>query len=97
MPELRFFDPSGSLEISQQHAPRLSTLAGKRIALLANGEWQSVRSLAVLKESLEQDFPGIDVLPPEHFPEGNAVLSEPATLERLRKAEVDAVIIGNAA
>ena len=97
MPELRFYDPSGALEITQRHAPRLATLSGKRVALLANGEWQSVRALGVLKDCLEQDIPGIQVLPPEDFPEGNAVLSEPATIELLRKAEVDAVIIGNAA
>lgn len=97
MPELRFYDPSGTLQITQSHAPRLATLSGKRVALLANGEWQSVRALAVLKDCLEQDIAGIHVLPPEDFPEGNAVLSEPSTLELLRKAEVDAVIIGNAA
>jgi [acyl-carrier-protein] S-malonyltransferase len=36
MPELRFYDPSGALEITQRHAPRLATLSGKRVALLAN-------------------------------------------------------------
>jgi hypothetical protein len=97
MPELRFYDPSGTLEITQAHASRLATLSGKRVALLANGEWQSVRALEVLKDCLEQDIPGIHVLPLEDFPEGNAVLSEPSTLALLRTAEVDAVIIGNAA
>lgn len=97
MPELRFYDPSGTLEITQRHAARLATLSGKRVAMLANGEWQSVRALTVLKDCLERDIPGIQVLPLEDFPEGNAVLSEPSTLALLKKAKVDAVIIGNAA
>ena len=97
MPELRFFDPSGTLDVSQKHAARLPSLAGKKIGLLANGEWQSHRTFEVLKQALETDFPGVDVLPPERFPEGNAVLSEPATIQGLKQTGVDAVIIGNAA
>lgn len=95
--EIQFFNPSGRLDISQHHAARLSTLAGKKIGLLANGEWQSLRALGVLQQTLERDFPGIEVLPPEHFPEGNAVLSEPGTIQSLKQAGLDGVIIGNAA
>jgi len=97
MAEIRFFNPSGKLDISQRHASRLPTLAGKKIGLLANGEWQSLRALGLLQRMLEKDFPGVEVLPPEHFPEGNAVLSEPDTIQSLKQAGLDGVIIGNAA
>lgn len=97
MPELFFFDPSGTLDISQKHAARLPSLAGKKIGLLANDEWQSHRTFELLKQVLENDIPGIDVLSPDHFPQGNAILSEPATIQHLKKIGVDAVIIGNAA
>jgi len=97
MAEIQFFNPSGKLDISQHHAARLPTLAGKKIGLLANGEWQSLRALRLMQGLLEADFPDIKVLPPENFPEGNAVLSEPGTIQILKQADLDGVIIGNAA
>jgi len=51
--ELEFYDPSGRLEITHGHAPRLPTLNGKRIGMLSNEQWQAHRALPVL----ETDFP----------------------------------------
>src|SRR5262245_4780473 len=36
MVRLEFFDPSGSIEVTQPHAPRLTTLEGKRIGFVSN-------------------------------------------------------------
>ena len=97
MVKLDFFDPSGSIEITQPHAPRLESLAGRRIGIVTNEQWQAYRTLPLLKELLERDFPGIEVLPIDAFPQGNALIGEEETARLVKESGVDAVIIGNAA
>jgi hypothetical protein len=97
MVELEFHDPAGTLEITQKHAPRLPSLDGKRIGILTNEQWQAHRALPMLKTMLEEDFPGIEVLPIDTFPQGNALLGTDAAIKQIRNSGVDAVIIGNAA
>ncbi len=57
MVELEFYDPSGRLEITHQHAARLPTLNGKRIGILSGEQWQAHRTLPMLKSIIEADFP----------------------------------------
>ena len=95
--QLEFYNPAGATEITKSHAPRLSSLAGKRIGFLSNGDWQSFRSLPLLKQHLEADFPGIELLPLDTFPEGTEVIPEDSTIEAVRNSGVDGVIVGNAA
>jgi Asp/Glu/hydantoin racemase len=97
MVKLYFYDPSGGIEITQLHAPRLDTLAGKRIGIVTNEQWQAFRTLPLLKQMLEQDFPGTEVLSIDAFPQGNALIGEEETARLVKKSGVDAVIIGNAA
>ncbi|MGH7384112.1 MAG: UGSC family (seleno)protein [Candidatus Rokuibacteriota bacterium] len=97
MVTLEFFDPSGRLEVKQPHAPRLDGLAGKRVGFVSNEQWQAYRMLPLLKSLLERDFAGIEVLPIDAFPQGNALIGSEETAEQVRKSGVDAVIIGNAA
>ena len=97
MVKLEFHDPSGALEITQPFAPRVNTLAGKRIGFVSNEQWQAYRMLPMLKEMLEKDFPGVTVLPIDTFPQGNALIGEEHTAALVKKSGVDAVIVGNAA
>ena len=97
MVKLEFYDPSGALEVTQQHAPRLASLAGKRIGFVSNEQWQAYRTLPLLKQMLEADFPGVEVLPIDAFPQGNAVIGSEETARLVKKSGVDAVVIGNAA
>jgi hypothetical protein len=94
---LQFYDPSGTLDKATPHAPRLESLAGKRIGMLSNGQWQAYRMLPMLKTMLEADFPGIDVVTEESFPVGNAFIGNAEVAQQVKDSEVDAVIIGNAA
>jgi len=55
------------------------------------------RMLPLLKSLLEADFPGIEVLPIDAFPQGNAVIGSEETAALVKASGVDAVIIGNAA
>jgi len=95
--KLEFHDPSGAIEAEQPHAPRLPSVAGRRIGFVSNEQWQAYRMLPLLKAVLEQDFPGIEVLPLNAFPQGNARIGEEETARLVKQSGVDAVIIGNAA
>src|SRR5262245_17668959 len=98
MVKIEFYDPSGSVEVKQSHAPRLATLQGKRIGFVRVGDtkWQTQTTLSMLREMLEADFPGVEVLPVDAFPHGKVIGSE-ATAALVEQSGVDAVIIGNAA
>ncbi len=94
---LEFHSPSGSTEVSHSHATRLSTLENKRVGLLSNGQWQSFRSLPILMELMREDIPGIEILPPDTYPQGTEFISLDSTIDAIKESGVDAVIIGNAA
>ena len=97
MATLEFHDPSGALEVKQPFAPRVAALSGKRVGFVSNDQWQAFRMLPLLKQLLEADFPGIEVLPLDSFPQGNAVIGSEETAAQVKQSGVDAVIIGNAA
>jgi hypothetical protein len=95
--ELEFYDPSGRLEITQRHARRLETLDGKRIGILSGEQWQAHRTLPMLKAMMEADFPGIEVLPIDRFPQGEHAVGADSTIREVKDSGVDGVVIGNAA
>ena len=97
MVTLEFHDPSGSTEVTRPHAPRLPTLEGKRIGFVSNEQWQAYRMLPLLKSLLERDWAGIEVLPIDAFPQGNALIGTEETAAAVKQSGVDAVVIGNAA
>jgi hypothetical protein len=97
MVTLEFHDPCGRLDVKQPHAPRLDGLAGKRIGFVSNEQWQAYRMLPLLKSLLERDFAGIEVLPIDAFPQGNALIATDETVARVKQSGVDGVVIGNAA
>ena len=97
MVRLEFHDPASMLEVKQAFAPRLETLEGKRIGFVSNEQWQAFRMLPMLKSLLEEDFRGIEVLPVDAFPQGNALIGTEEAAAAVRQSGVDAVIVGNAA
>jgi hypothetical protein len=97
MATLEFHDPSGAIEVKRPFAPRVPSLAGKRLGFVSNDQWQAYRMLPRLKSLLEADYSGIEVLPLDAFPQGNAVIGSEETAAQVKQSGVDAVIIGNAA
>ena len=97
MVKLEFYDPSGRLETRSRtrrdsHRSRASASASS-----ATSSGRRIRMLPLLKTLLEQDFPGIEVLPIDAFPQGNALIGNEETAALVKESGVDAVIIGNAA
>ena len=97
MVELVFHDPSGAIEITQPHAPRLDAIAGKKIGIVTNEQWQAYRTLPLIKSLFENDFPDVEMLPLDAYPQGNALIGEEETARLVKNSGVDAVIIGAAA
>ena len=97
MIRLEFHDPAGVIEVTRPHAPRLSSLEGRRIGILTNEHWQAHRMLPLLSQLITADFPGTQVLPIDTFPQGNTQIGTEETAALVKKSGVDAVIIGNAA
>ena len=97
MVQLEFHDPSGVLEITQPHAPRLNAIAGKKIGIVTNEQWQAYRTLPLIKALFEKDFPDVEILPIDAYPQGNALIGEVETARLVKQSGVDAVIVGAAA
>jgi hypothetical protein len=97
MARIELHDPTGSIEVKQPHAARLDAIRGKRIGFLTNEQWQAYFALPLIKELIETDFPGAEVLPLDAFPKGNDPIGLPATAKLVEERDVDAIIIGNAA
>ncbi len=97
MIKLEFHDPSGVLEVTQSFAPRVDTLAGKRIGFVSNEQWQAFRMLPLLRDLLKADYPTAELLPIDAFPQGNVLIPTEETARLVKQAGLDAVIVGNAA
>jgi hypothetical protein len=94
---MEVYDPSGATEITALHAPRLDTLAGKKIGLLSNDSWQAHRTLPLVGDMIRAEYPSAEIVPYQEFPMGNAVIDAEATVARAKELGVDAVVVGNAA
>jgi hypothetical protein len=96
MVALKVFDPCGATEITQLHARRLKTLANKNVAMLSDDMWQAHRILPLIREYLEANVPGIEVIPESEFPMGSTAMDREETADMFVQRGVDAVVVGNA-
>ena len=87
----------GFIAVDRRVVKKPKDLEGKRIGIVSNNSWQAHRMLPQLKTMLEQDFPGIEVLPIETFPQSVALIGLEETSALVKQSGVDAVIVGNAA
>jgi hypothetical protein len=96
MTRVEFYDPSGTLEVTQSFAPRLSGLDGRKIGFVTNEQWQAFRMMPLLRDWLQRDFPTAELLPIDAYPQGNVLIPMEETAQLVKKSGVDAVIVGNA-
>lgn len=93
---LEVYDPSGVMEISQIHAPRVDRLAGKTICELSNDSWQAHRVLPEIRKLLREKYPSAKFILYEEFPVGNNGIDSEKAVDLLVKKGCQAVVIGNA-
>ena len=93
---LEVYDPTGDVEITEVHAPRLNTLEGKTICELSNDTWQAHRVLPEVRRLLQERFPTAKFIPYTQFPTGNEGIDTERAAELVVRAGAHAVIIGNA-
>ncbi len=93
---LEVYDPTGAMEITEVHAPRLDTLDGKTICELSNDSWQAHRVLPEIRRLLQERFPTAKFIPYTEFPTGNERIDTERAAELVARAGAHAVIIGNA-
>ncbi len=93
---LEVYDPTGEMEITEVHAPRLDTLEGKTICELSNDTWQAHRVLPEVRRLLQERFPNAKFIPYTEFPTGNGGIDTEKAAELVVRAGAQAVIIGNA-
>ena len=93
---LEVYDPTGVMEISQIHAPRLDSLAGKTICELSNDTWQAHRVLPEIRKLLREKYPSAKFIPYTEFPQGNTGIDSEKAVGLLVKKGCQAVVIGNA-
>ena len=96
--ELTLFDPTGAIEITRLHAPRLDTLEGKTIGFVSDKAWEDERTFALIKELLEAKYPGINIITQDHFLQGIEEITKDnnGIAEAMKELGVDGAIIGNA-
>ena len=101
--DLKVVSPLGDETVEEiTMAPRLDSLEGKTIGLVANGSFKSNVTLSVIAEWLSKNFTNTKVIPytemPRSFnaPPPGRVTEERTALETaLREKGCDAVITGN--
>ena len=60
---LEVYNPTGVVETTLLHAPRLDTLEGKTICELSNYSWEHNRVFPMVREALQKQFPTAKLLP----------------------------------
>lgn len=93
---LEVYDPTGAMEVTEVHAPRLDTLAGKTICELSNDTWQAHRVLPEVRRLLKERFPTARFIPFTEFPMGADKIDQEQTAELIVQKGCQAVITGNA-
>ena len=93
---LKVYAPIGQTQVVNTFNPRLETLEGKTIGFVSDGIWQDDRTFPVIKEILEERYPGIKVITQDNFPIGNESMASQETVDKALEYGVDGVIVGNA-
>ena len=76
--ELEVYDPCGAIRVTELHARRLDTLAGKTICEVSNGSWEDDRTFPVIRELLKKAYPTAKFIPYPEFPVGTTPIPAPA-------------------
>lgn len=93
---LEVYDPTGFLDTTQVHAPRLDTLAGKTICEVSNASWEDKRTFGRVRELLQKRYPDLRIMPLTEFPSGSRSIDVDNIGELVKAKGCDGAIVGNA-
>ena len=92
---LEMYAPTGAVEVTRLHAPRLSDLDGATLCELSDHMWEHQRTFPLLRDGLAEAYPGVAVVPYSEFPDVYG--ADPDTLAAAVRSEgCDGAIVGNA-
>ncbi len=95
---LKLYAPTGALETTMLHAPRLGSLAGKTICELSNFGFEHQRIFPAVREALQKRFPTAKFVPYDDLTGSKYGIENLENLTRLLEDQgCDAVIAGMAA
>jgi hypothetical protein len=97
--KLEVFNPTGSIEVTNLHALRLDSLAGKIICEITNGDYNFDNTFPRLRQVLKNMYPTATIIPYTEFDTIAHVVDEKSMagiLKQLEEAGCDGVIVGNA-
>jgi len=94
--KMEVYNPTGAIEITEVHAPRLPNLRGKTICELSDRLWEDFRIFPRLRQLLKARFPDMEIIPYTEFPNIYGI-KEDVLLEKLKNKGVHAAIVGTAA
>jgi hypothetical protein len=89
-------DPTGALEVTTLHAPRVDDLNGKTICEIStNLTWEAYRTFPVIRGLLQKLYPTAKIIPFTEFPNGSENIDTPETADAVVAAGCQAAIVGN--
>jgi hypothetical protein len=95
---LEVFTPTGAIEVTQFHAPRLPDLRGKTICEVSNNSWEAQRTFPLIRKLLKERFLDCKIIPFTEFVAGNRELEGASTIgDEVVKKGGQAAILGNSA
>ena len=92
-------NPTGAIEVTKPHAPRLDTLEGKIICELSNDSWQAHRTFSLIRKLIQERFPTSTIIPYTEFPTGTSgasAIDGDKVAGLLKEKGCQGVIVGNA-
>jgi len=93
--EVEVHNPTGATEITELFRSRLADLNGKTVCEV-NAGWEGHRTLALVTELLQKQFPTVNIIPSTEFPGSRNDSEHPKIMELVKKFKCDAIIVGNA-
>ncbi len=97
--KLEVFNPTGSIEVTNLHSPRLDGLEGKTICEITNGNYNFDNTFPRLRQVLKNMYATATIIPYTEFDTLANVVDEKSMagiLKQLEEAGCDGVIVGNA-
>ena len=96
--EMKVYDPTGSIAITQLHTARLDTLEGKTIGFVSDDAWEDDRTFALIKELFAEQYPSVTIITQDNFTHGIEAITKTGNgiAPKMKELGVDAAIVGNA-